>query len=63
MSGRPAPITTQMAVERYRRGETCRQIARRYGVGIATVWRRLRAAGEPIRKPGSRQSRGEEAES
>lgn len=55
MSARPAPITERMAVEHYREGETLARIARRYGVGVATVWRRLRSAGEPTRRAGRRE--------
>ena len=37
MSARPAPITSTLAVQHYRAGETLAQIARRYGVGVTTV--------------------------
>lgn len=61
MSARPAPIPSALAVAHYREGETCQQIGRRYGVGTATVWRRLRDAGEPRRKPNSKVLRHQTA--
>lgn len=48
-------ITTfhlQRAMARYRRGRTLAEIAQDERCAINTVWRRLRAAGVELRKPG-----------
>lgn len=53
--GRPPKILdVAVLVAAYRAGATLAALARAYGVGTVTIWRRLKEAGEPRRRPGRR---------
>lgn len=47
-------LPTDAIVTSYLAGMPLREIAVFYGVGIPTVWRRLKAARVPMRRPGLR---------
>jgi transposase-like protein len=53
MPPEPIYVDTARIVALYRGGATCEQIARQFGVGTTTVWRRLVAAGVVRRLPNS----------
>lgn len=48
-------LPTDAIVSAYRAGMPLREIAAFYGVGIPTVWRRLKAARVAMRRPGLRR--------
>lgn len=55
MPPEPIHVDTARIVALYRGGATCEQIARQFGVGTTTVWRRLVAAGVDMRRPNERK--------